>query len=470
MKYYLIDIQNGRWNEAFADDDQTLQELKKFADLKGLEIQTEQDFERNKQQKIELLRSSGASLGQKAQRLSISPEMQPEQIGGGVDQFLTGLADLAYPIASDVARRGGSQGEILGSAAIETPLNLIGMNPASMGARQALKYGAISGAGTTAARIAGGDRPSFIESGLSAASPMAIYGAGRAIKKAGETAQAIAPSVLQSVVVPKSGVMKGANPPDFDWALSQGDIVPRRGTIPEQISGMESNIEKKLGTISKERSNIPEWKNRKVNVIDGVFNNALDAISALDVSEARAVKKAIIDLRAEYRDEWGRSWKSVEDAMKERSRLSASSRVFSTDPETMSAKKKAKAIIAQQIGKYVENIAPEVIQKTKDMAPLMALLHPVENASDLTRGKVVIPLGSTQAMIAGGTIGGIPGAAAGYGMSKLLKTPAGAQALYDVGRRAQIDRPVIGATGRVAGQKASTSFTDGKRKTSDYRP
>lgn len=419
----------------------------------------------SKMRKSDELRAEAKVLSTKTESLIKNPQMLLEQSGGVIDDLGIGLSRYMFPIASDIAERGGSEESIRGASSIEAPLALLNLNPAQLGMKEAIKQGAVYGAGTGLAQYRGGESIDPLSVGLSAVAPSVIGAGGALVSKMGKTAEAVAPNVLHSVVVPKSGVMKGANPPDFEVALKE-NLVPQRGTVAEQISGLESNIKGKVKGIAEERANLPEWKGEYVSVIDDVFNNAENKLNdlGLDVSETRSVRNAIKKLREEYADEWKMSWKNVEEAMKERTKLNASSKVFSTDDANMSAVKKAKALIASEIGSEVSKIAPDVMQKTGQMAPYMGMLRPVENAADLTRGKVAIPLGMTQAMIAGGTVGGIPGAIAGYGASKLMKSPGGAQSLYNLGRYAQKESPLSTLALKGASEQMA------KRKISDYNP
>jgi hypothetical protein len=433
-------------------------------------VATSEDDAVLKTRKADELRYEGSKLSTKAEKLYQNPQIQPEQSGGVIDDLGVGLSRFMFPIASSIAESGGDESAISRSASIEAPLALMNLNPAQLGAKEAIKQGAVYGAGTGLARYQGGQGVNPLELGLSALAPSAIGAGGSLVSKVGKTAEAVAPNVLHSVVVPKSGMMKGANPPDFEVALREG-LVPTKGTTADQILGLESNIKSKVKGIAEERSALPEWKREYVSVIDDVFGNAENKLNdlGLDVSETRAVRSAIKRLNEEYADEWKMSWRTVEEAMKERTKLNASSKVFSTDDANMSAVKKAKALIAGEIGQEVGKLAPDVMQKTGQMAPYMGMLRPVENAGDLTRGKVAIPLGMSQAIIAGGTVGGIPGAIAGYGASKLMKSPGGAQTLHNLGRYAQKESPLS----TLALKGASEQMAKGdnkKRKISDYNP
>lgn len=279
---------------------------------------------------------------------------------------------------------------------------------------------------------------------------------GPAANAIGRVAKSVAPNILHSTVVPKSGMMKGANPADFEFALKQGDLIPSSGNLPEQISGFERNVQGRVANLSAERAAMPEWETGKVNLINGVFVNAKEnpQIARMELDEQEAVLSAIDNLRALYADKWGAKWESVKDIMNERTALSRASKIFVQDPQSLTATKKAKAIIAQEMGKYVKNIAPEVMDKTREMAPFMSLTKPLENAESLTRGKSLLPLGLTQSFIAGATVGGLPGGLAGMGAYSLAKSPSGAQRVYNIGRSLQSDYPGLSSLSMTAANQA----------------
>jgi hypothetical protein len=335
-------------------------------------------------------------------------------------------------------------------------LTIANLNPVSVGFKKSIPQALMYGAGTAGAREAGGQDATALETGIAGSIPLAGGFTNYLSNSIGKGAVNVAPQILHSTVVPKSGVMRGANPPDFRIALEER-MVPKGATVASEISGLEKNLEEKVSKLVKERAEIPAWKDSKVNMINGVFLNAETNADLLarDFSEANKIKRAIKSLREEYKAKWKKGWASVEDAMNERSKLNASSKVFSTDDANLSAEKKAKAIIASEIGAYVKNIAPEVTEATSRMAPYMALVNPVQNAESLTRGKTVVPLGMTQAIMSGALAGGPVGALVGLGVHQLVKTPYGAQRVFDIGEVLQRDSPMIRAALIASAEKTN---------------
>ena len=455
--------------ESVADVKEALKQAQ--YDSTGVRVFTPKEFN-DMNTKATTLRTQGKFEGAKANELAKNPRMQPEQINGPVDALGIGLSRFMFPVASDIAERGGSENEINASASMEAPSLLMLANPMANTFGNAVKQGAVYGASNALARFAGGDEVNPVETGLAAAGPLAIGALPRMGANAGAEMVKMAPNILHSSVVPKSGMMKGANPPDFEFALQQEGLIPMGGTMGNQIEGMERGIENNVKRISGEREAIPAWsKGTPINIINGVFKNAEQAINneRMTVPLKKAVRTELAKLRNDYAEEWGSNWKSVGDAMDERSKLGSESKAFVTDAENVTAKKKAQELLAREIGNYVENVSPEVMAKTREMAPWMSLKNPVENAADNTRSKTLIPLGYTQAAIAGGMAAGPIGMGAGLLAANLSKTPAGAKRIYDLGRFMAEENPETLSPIINGGSRLLQNQVEGKkRKLSDY--
>lgn len=455
MKYYVISPSG----EVKLIEAKTLDEIdRKAADYFGKDywINNQKYSIMTSEQYADILRSQQTQTENQRANQPVAQESSDADRKSISDR----IAEFAFPVSMELARRGADPKQFLPVAAGEAALMALPSGIASKaaqslglkGVQQAITRGLLEGTitalGDYGLSAAGERDKSLSESAVSGATALLPDVVGAGVSRMKQKATELAPRVLEYSLVPSKSIRESMNPPDYRAMLEEGLVSPLG------LEKTKKNIEGKLEPIYDARKGIIDALERNTVEKSGVVvsgrkfdlnkieSDALNLLRESNLSPYE-LKQAKDRVRKEFdliRDEHGR-YVRPRDIESIKDKIQAKYEIGREE-----VGERGKEAVKTAIQNELKESVPGYAEYTEQMARYIPMQEVVEGA--LSRRRPIVWLRDMPSMGligAGGmlsamtnnpgvAIAGLLGGLGTSGATRLFSTPGGAALLYRYGQ------------------------------------